>query len=147
MMKPGRRFNISSTLNSPVVIHKRGRSQHLNKEEVLAFLDNFISEKENLLENEFSLSAAQEGGDETAAGTGNKFDNNLTVSLAQLKRLQRDFKGLPPSIVIKTPVNASTNAAPVEEEQEEQEESKDASGNIVTKSASGGSKMKFTDDD
>lgn len=55
-------------LSGPVVVKQRGVPQHVSREEMLAFLDKFVQQKED--------------------ATGG--------SLALLKRIQRDFKGLPP---------------------------------------------------
>lgn len=107
MFKGSRRiggFNISTTLNTPIVIHKRGEPTHLSKDEVMQFLDKFISEKELLVASGGieSIGGGGGAGSGTGNGTGSStntmlgMDAGLSSSLAQLKRIQRDFKGLPP---------------------------------------------------
>ena len=104
MFKGSRRvggFNISTTLNTPIVIHKRGEPTHLSKDEVMQFLDKFISEKELLVASGGieSIGGASSGSGSGNAGSTNtmlSMDAGLSSSLAQLKRIQRDFKGLPP---------------------------------------------------
>nr|2RF4_B Chain B, DNA-directed RNA polymerase I subunit RPA4 [Saccharomyces cerevisiae]2RF4_D Chain D, DNA-directed RNA polymerase I subunit RPA4 [Saccharomyces cerevisiae]2RF4_F Chain F, DNA-directed RNA polymerase I subunit RPA4 [Saccharomyces cerevisiae] len=77
MMKGSRRTgnNTATTLNTPVVIHATQLPQHVSTDEVLQFLESFIDEKENIID----------------------IDTNLSSSISQLKRIQRDFKGLPPA--------------------------------------------------
>ncbi|EHN03132.1 Rpa14p [Saccharomyces cerevisiae x Saccharomyces kudriavzevii VIN7] len=101
MMKGSRRTgnNMATTLNTPVVIHATQLPQHVSTDEVLQFLEGFINEKENIIDstttNVVSDNAA--GADVVPAVNASlSMDTNLSSSLSQLKRIQRDFKGLPP---------------------------------------------------
>lgn len=118
MLKSTRRpgFAPASTLNTPVVAHALAPPQHVSHDEMLQFLDRFIGERE-LAIGDHSL-----GADATAT------DTSLSSALSQLKRLQRDFKGLPPSAL----------------EGEIPTQSKPAT-DTVTKGAAGGTKTTFED--
>ncbi|SCV00681.1 LAME_0G11320g1_1 [Lachancea meyersii CBS 8951] len=63
-----------NTLDRPVVMHP-GSRQHVSESEVLQFLGQFIQERES-------------EGDTDASG-----------AVAQLRRIERDFKGLPPAVL------------------------------------------------
>lgn len=119
MLKGGKRvaFNAPTTLNAPVVLHATGTPQHVSKDEVLQFLEGFISDKESLI------------GADGSAGNVNG-DISLSTALSQLKRIQRDFKGLPPIVLVEGS-DFSTG---------------EVNNDPVTKSASGGTKTKFTDE-
>ncbi|SCV04567.1 LAMI_0H17172g1_1 [Lachancea mirantina] len=72
MMKNRRAAN--NTLNSPVVVHA-GASEHVSDEKILQFLSAFIKERED------------------------EADADTSGALAQLRRIERDFKGLPPTVL------------------------------------------------
>lgn len=118
MLKGGKRvaFDAPTTLNAPVVLHATGEPQHVSKDEVLEFLDGFISEKESLI-----------GADGSAGGING--DISLSAALSQLKRIQRDFKGLPPIVLFEGPDLSSAGSN---------------DDDSVTKT--GGKKTKFTDE-
>lgn len=121
MLKGGKRvaFEAPTTLNAPVVLHATGEAQHVSKDEVLEFLDGFISEKESLI------------GADGSAGSING-DISLSTALSQLKRIQRDFKGLPPIVLVEGPDFSSAGSN---------------DDDSVTKiAATGGKKTKFTDE-
>ncbi|SCV05328.1 LANO_0H05072g1_1 [Lachancea nothofagi CBS 11611] len=63
-----------NTLDRPVVLHA-GTREHASQEQVMQFLGRFIKERE-------------EEADAEASG-----------ALAQLRRVERDFKGLPPAVL------------------------------------------------
>ncbi|SCW04175.1 LAFE_0H07734g1_1 [Lachancea fermentati] len=63
-----------SAVDHPVVVHA-GAREHVSQDDVLRFLAKFIQERE-------------EDADADTAGT-----------LAQLRRVERDFKGLPPAVL------------------------------------------------
>lgn len=142
-MKSARKIggNYPTPLNTPIVIHKTKQPKHVTKDEILKFLDQFIAEKETLIDNNVAQTTLN--GESTSSVMIN-MDTNLTSALSQLKRIQRDFKGLPPTSMIAPPVPSSAspnNSVP------QQEETKDEANNIITKSATGGTKKKFSDDD
>ena len=137
MFKGQRRigFNTQTTLNAPVVVHRTGAAHHCSKDEVLQFLDAFVQSKESIIDTQAPGSGA--AGESAMLS----LDTNLSSALAQLKRVQRDFKGLPPASMDLQPVaavQATAPAAPVES-------TVDASGNAVTTSATGGTKVTFDD--
>ncbi|QLG74488.1 hypothetical protein HG535_0G03710 [Zygotorulaspora mrakii] len=114
--RPG--FVAATTLNTPVVVHALQQPQHASKDEVLLFLDEFI--------------ASKDGPDATDV------DVNLSAALSQLKRMHRDFKGLPPTILAEAPVTVTAAAAT------EGSSADEANGTgSVTKSATGGTKKTF----
>lgn len=134
--------NFATTLNTPVVMHTTGAPQHVSKEEVLHFLEKFITEKESFLETSTTSIIDAETGETSGSSTVVNIDTNLTSAVSQLKRLQRDFKGLPPSVLMNAPTSSSsTFSAAVEEP------TVDGNGDAVMKSATGGTKKKFSDDD
>lgn len=94
MLKGNKRlgFNVPTTLNSPVVVHSAGAAEHVTKDEVLQFLDGFITEKESLV---------------VVGGNNEDVDVNLSTALSQLRRIQRDFKGLPPTVLEEAAVSKS----------------------------------------
>ncbi|CAI4038033.1 hypothetical protein SMKI_04G3720 [Saccharomyces mikatae IFO 1815] len=137
MMKGSRRTgnNASTTLNTPVVIHATQLPQHVSTDEVLQFLEGFINEKENVIDsttvNTISGSAAD--GDVTAVVNPSlNMDTNLFSSISQLKRIQRDFKGLPPA--------QDFSSAPI------QVSTADKNETNVGVSATGGKKTTFADE-
>ncbi|CAI4058308.1 hypothetical protein SKDZ_04G3700 [Saccharomyces kudriavzevii ZP591] len=137
MMKGSRRTgnNMATTLNTPVVIHATQLPQHVSTDEVLQFLEGFINEKENIIDsttmNVVSDNAA--GADVVPAVNASlSMDTNLSSSLSQLKRIQRDFKGLPPA--------QDFSAAPI---QVTTAGKNDASVGV---SATGGKKTTFADE-
>ncbi|GCF00878.1 hypothetical protein ZYGM_001429 [Zygosaccharomyces mellis] len=81
--RPG--FATNNPLNSPIVAHTNGKPQHVSRDEMLQFLEKFISEKETL------------SGDQALGTDAASSDISLSSALSQLKRVQRDFQGLPPS--------------------------------------------------
>ncbi|AQZ17524.1 RPA14 (YDR156W) [Zygosaccharomyces parabailii] len=118
MLKGTRRpgFAPSSTLNTPIVAHALAPPTHVSHDEMLQFLDKFISERELTVS------------DQNIGADANATDISLSSALSQLKRLHRDFKGLPPSALEGDVVT----------------QHKPASDN-VTKSAAGGTKITFED--
>ena len=137
MFKGQRRigFNTQTTLNAPVVVHRTGAAHHCSKDEVLQFLDAFVQSKESIIDTQAP------GTSSNGESAMLSLDTNLSSALAQLKRVQRDFKGLPPASMDLQPVaavQATAPAAPVES-------TVDASGNAVTTSATGGTKVTFDD--
>lgn len=136
MNKGASRGRFSKTLHKPVVIHKIGKPTHASKDDILRFLDEFIESKENLINNNILPES------DTTISTDNamlNIDTNLTSALSQLKRIQRDFKGLPPQVSPITIPSATTSTAT--EEETGPRESK------VVKSATGGTKKTFGDDE
>lgn len=102
MMKGSRRTgnNTATTLNTPVVIHATQLPQHVSTDEVLQFLESFIDEKENIIDSTTMNTISGNAADADAAAVANtslNIDTNLSSSISQLKRIQRDFKGLPPA--------------------------------------------------
>lgn len=81
MLKTSRR-TISTTLDSPVVVHV-GQPEHVDRDQVLKFLDTFVADKEAQL----------------TVGADADADVHLTSALSQLKRIQRDCQGLPPTVL------------------------------------------------
>ena len=95
----------------------------------------FINEKENVIDsttvNTISGSAAD--GDVTAVVNPSlNMDTNLFSSISQLKRIQRDFKGLPPA--------QDFSSAPI------QVSTADKNETNVGVSATGGKKTTFADE-
>ncbi|EDZ73092.1 YDR156Wp-like protein, partial [Saccharomyces cerevisiae AWRI1631] len=92
--------NTATTLNTPVVIHATQLPQHVSTDEVLQFLESFIDEKENIIDSTTMNTISGNAADADAAAVANtslNIDTNLSSSISQLKRIQRDFKGLPPA--------------------------------------------------
>lgn len=85
MLKSTRR-TVSTTLDAPVVVHA-GRPEHVGRDQVLRFLDQFVADKENQL----------------TVGADASADVHLSSALAQLKRIQRDCQGLPPTVLDEEP--------------------------------------------
>ncbi|CCD26982.1 DNA-directed RNA polymerase I subunit RPA14 NDAI_0J00900 [Naumovozyma dairenensis CBS 421] len=146
MFKGNRRgnFNTATPLNTPIVIHTTDQPKHVSKEEVLSFLNNFITEKESLIQNNAlplgDAAVTTTSTDGIASGDAMiSIDTTLSSSLSQLKRLQRDFKGLPPSNLIENTTTPSL--------QEESTTTTTTKHTSVTKSATGGTKKTFGDDD
>ncbi|BAO41156.1 DNA-directed RNA polymerase I subunit RPA14 [Kluyveromyces marxianus] len=137
-MLRGTRRPAHSTLNTPVVVHQVGTPSYLSKEEVLNFLSTFISEKEAI--PAVSLASRAESVTQTSITSGGvsteevALDTQLSSALAQLKRVERDFKGLPPQVLETEP--SSSNTA--------QKTTPDV--DTVEKSATGGKKIKFADE-
>ncbi|EDO19331.1 hypothetical protein Kpol_1036p77 [Vanderwaltozyma polyspora DSM 70294] len=152
MFKGGRRSgaNFPSTLNTPIVIHEIAEPQYVSKDQVLKFLETFIDSKETLVSN-VSTSIGVESSSMIQPALDNAMqsvDTNLTSSLSQLKRLQRDFKGLPPAMATSTSSSSeSASSSSASTEEVENEENLDDQGNSVMKSATGGTKKKFSEDD
>ncbi|KAG0660030.1 hypothetical protein C6P45_001701 [Maudiozyma exigua] len=147
MFKGPRRggFMVATPLNTPIVMHKIGKTKHVSKDEILSFLDKFITEKESL-EGITSTPATTE--DSTTSSTSAdtttttsvsaiNIDTNLSSAVSQLKRIQRDFKGLPPQSFAPVVAPAVTNTAEATTETTEHGEE------TVTKSATGGKKVTF----
>lgn len=139
MFKGSRRpgFKLATTLNTPIVIHKTQPAKHVTKDEVLAFLDKFVTEKESIIDVQpaDTTSAATVTATSTSSAMIN-IDTNLSSALSQLKRIQRDFKGLPPaSFSVSTTPNTNTT--------ETQTVLVDGEEATVSKSATGGTKVKF----
>ncbi|CAL9731359.1 DNA-directed RNA polymerase I subunit Rpa14p [Monosporozyma unispora] len=137
MNKGFSRGKFASTLHKPVVIHKIGKPTHATKDDILRFLDEFIVSKENLINNNVLPES------DTNITTDNvmlNIDTNLTSALSQLKRIQRDFQGLPPQV--------STITIPSATESEKQQVEEDGPRESKTvKSATGGTKKTFGDDE
>ncbi|CCH58202.1 hypothetical protein TBLA_0A04060 [Henningerozyma blattae CBS 6284] len=136
MLKNNKRpaFKPPTTLNTPITIHTTSSPQHVSHDEVLQFLEKFINEKETDIAGTASFSVSDittesESGDTTQSNT---IDTNLISAVSQLKRIQRDFKGLPPSMANDTFSSNSTSAQ---------------SNNEPLKSSTGGTKITFTDDE
>ncbi|AAS54315.1 AGL176Wp [Eremothecium gossypii ATCC 10895] len=131
MIRGGRRPIVSS-LNQPVVLHVAGPPQHLDKDSALRFLSVFIEEKETA-----AVLGAAGGAVVTSGGVGSEggVDTALSSALAQLKRMERDLKGLPPTIL----------SGADEEEREEEPEA--VVGETVSRSATGGTKRRFADEE
>ncbi|QID83491.1 DNA-directed RNA polymerase I subunit rpa14 [Saccharomyces pastorianus] len=139
-MKGSRRAgnNSVTTLNTPVVIHTTQLPQHVSTDEVLQFLEGFINEKESIIDsttmNTINVNAADADVAAGAANPGLNMDTNLSSSVSQLKRIQRDFKGLPPAQDFSAaPILVSTAA-------------KDETSVGVSASATGGKKTTFADE-
>lgn len=140
MFKTARRADYSTPLNTPIVIHRVGKPQHVNKDEVLRFLEDFITTKENLIDNT-TLGINSEN--DTSNGSTDamiNIDTNLTSGLSQLKRIQRDFQGLPPA-------SFHNNTTSTEKQQEEEQQEEGNKEEKITKSATGGTKKTFADED
>ncbi|CDO93996.1 unnamed protein product [Kluyveromyces dobzhanskii CBS 2104] len=134
-MLRGTRRPANSTLNTPVVVHSVGEPSYLSKEEILQFLSTFIADKETVPSVTLSSNdAAINQGSVTSGGIGADemaLDTQLSSALAQLKRVERDFKGLPPQVLEAgpSPIGSAANA----------------DEDTVAKSATGGKKIKFAD--
>lgn len=63
-----------NALDRPVVMHA-GPRDHISEDQVLQFLGRFIRERED------------------------EADADASGALAQLRRVERDFKGLPPAVL------------------------------------------------
>lgn len=163
MLKGSRRGNYVSTLNKPVVIHKIGKPQHVSKDEILRFLDDFITSKEAFIDNnnnnnntgnsatninndnDANKNTLQQNQIATAGGASDitlNIDTNLTSSLSQLKRIQRDFKGLPPQSVALSSITRVDNTDDKRTESKDTEQEKE---DKISKSATGGTKKTFAD--
>lgn len=145
MFKGPRRggFMVATPLNTPIVMHKIGKTKHVSKDEILSFLDKFITEKESL-EGITSTPATTEDSTTTETNTTTttsvgaiNIDTNLSSAVSQLKRIQRDFKGLPPQSFAPVVTPAVTNTVEVTTETTKHGEE------TVTKSATGGKKVTF----
>ncbi|CAI4339425.1 BCN_G0010520.mRNA.1.CDS.1 [Saccharomyces cerevisiae] len=137
MMKGSRRTgnNTATTLNTPVVIHVTQLPQHVSTDEVLQFLESFIDEKENIIDSTTMNTISGNAADADAAAVANtslNIDTNLSSSISQLKRIQRDFKGLPPA--------QDFSAAPIQVSTTEKKETS------IGVSATGGKKTTFADE-
>lgn len=143
MFKGQRRggFMVATPLNTPIVMHKIGKAKHVSKDEILSFLDKFIAEKESLegITNTpatTEVSNTEDNVTTTTSISAINIDTNLSSAISQLKRIQRDFKGLPPQSF--TPVvPAVTNVTETVTETTEHGEE------TITKSATGGKKVTF----
>ena len=161
MLKGSRRGNYVSTLNKPFVIHKIGKPQHVSKDEILRFLDDFITSKEAFVDNnnnntgnsatninndnDANKNTLQQNQIATAGGASDitlNIDTNLTSSLSQLKRIQRDFKGLPPQSVALSSITRVDNTDDKRTESKDTEQEKE---DKISKSATGGTKKTFAD--
>lgn len=95
----GRRRLVPDTVCAPVVVHALNEPEYLSMDEALQFLSKFIEEREaaTLLE----ISSDMNNIEATSGGVSNDstHDSVLSNVLAQLRRIQRDFKGLPPTIL------------------------------------------------
>lgn len=128
-MLRGTRRPANSSLNTPVAIHAVGTPSHLTKEETLKFLSAFIEQKETIPKATLSEDSGHNQDVITSGGISlNEIavDTQLSSALAQLKRIERDFKGLPPQIV--------------------ESELEDKTTTNVSKSDTGGKKIKFSDE-
>lgn len=88
MFKTARR-TVATTLDAPVVMHA-GHPDHADRAQVLGFLNAFVADKEAQL----------------TVGADVEADVHLTSALSQLKRIQRDFQGLPPTVLDEEPAKA-----------------------------------------
>ena len=107
----GAGFNAPTPLNTPIIIHRKSDNigeKHLSKDEIIHFLDRFINEKESVI-NGGSNKTGNNGEENSVINYGvTNVDTNLISSLSQLKRILRDFKGLPSSIIEHKTVPACT---------------------------------------
>ncbi|KAH3901992.1 uncharacterized protein SCODWIG_00770 [Saccharomycodes ludwigii] len=119
----------NNPLNTPIVIHKNTDNiQHLNDQEMLTFLSDFINTREQITIDTNTTSVG---------ATTNNNNNYFTSSLSHLKRIERDFKGLPPTILEGSNIDEDVDQKIVEGENEDA---------TTTKSATGaGKKLKFSD--
>ncbi|CCK68175.1 DNA-directed RNA polymerase I subunit RPA14 KNAG_0A05080 [Huiozyma naganishii CBS 8797] len=113
--------NYPTTLNTPVSIHRVGKPKHVSKDEILSFLDTFITEKEAVVDTSVgNAGVAATAGSDGAPGSVASLtglitvDTNLTSAVSQLRRIQRDFKGLPPAALTITPPPTAENSIPRE---------------------------------
>ena len=135
---------VATPLNTPIVMHKIGKTKHVSKDEILTFLDKFIIEKESLegITNTPATTEVSNTDDNvtTTSVSAINIDTNLSSAISQLKRIQRDFKGLPPQSftpVVPAVTTVETNATEATTETTEHGEE------TVTKSATGGKKVTF----
>lgn len=77
MFKGARRGGPAGSVQGPVASHSVGAACHVDRDELLQFVADFVAEKEA------SLTAGAEA------------DASLGGALALLKRLEREWKGLP----------------------------------------------------
>ncbi|QLL31952.1 hypothetical protein HG536_0C01200 [Torulaspora globosa] len=83
MFKSARRAGLAgSAVQVPVAVHAAGAAQHVDRDELLQFVGAFVAEKEAAI---------------TVGGGGEEVDATLGGALAQLKRFERDLKGLAPA--------------------------------------------------
>lgn len=128
MIKSNIRRHVTSTVNTPISTRLASNSIHLDKAEALEFLTTFIKEKESLPDVKLSYISTSERIVSGGVNDENLVDSNLSSSLAQLKRVERDLRGLPPRIL---------------ENGYESEEDK----NSINKTSNGGVKRKFNDNE
>ncbi|SMN21079.1 similar to Saccharomyces cerevisiae YDR156W RPA14 RNA polymerase I subunit A14 [Maudiozyma saulgeensis] len=151
MFKGTRRagFTVATPLNTPIVMHKVGKAQHVSKDDVLGFLEKFITEKESIdsvnTNGASTIVDGQDNNEEISATSVTilNIDTNLSSAISQLKRVQRDFKGLPPlsfTPVTNNPVNPASNTI---EEVPATSVTTEHGEETVTTSATGGKKVTF----
>jgi len=151
MFKGARRpgFIVATPLNTPIVMHRVGKPQHVSKDDVLGFLEKFITEKESIesvtaAATAVSVDSTVVDGESlsTTSSTGAmlSIDTNLSSAISQLKRVQRDFKGLPPLSF--TPVATTTTTTTTEEIPATSVTTENGEETITT-SATGGKKVTF----
>lgn len=135
----GKKGQYSKSLTTPIVMHRVGKPEHVSKTDILQFLDKFIQEKESIIEsNTITQSPVEENTQQIVIN----MNTNLTSALSQLKRIQRDFKGLPP---ISFDNETKQTSSKVEDTQEDAVVETNDNGEKVTKSKTGGTKVTFDD--
>lgn len=89
------RDKVSVMSSGPVVMKQRGVAVHVGDEEVLGFLDRFVGGRDGV--GGIITTTTPAAG---AAGSSTSSTNTTATvpptGIALLKRVQRDFKGLPP---------------------------------------------------
>lgn len=98
--------SIPSAVNTPTAVRIK-TSQTINKEEAEAILTDFISVSETIVG---SLPNSLESGDVTSSNTGLSNGTGSSAILSQLKRVQRDLRGLPPLLSEVSSAPASISA-------------------------------------
>lgn len=87
MFKGARRHGLAgSAVQAPLVVHSAGPAVHVDRDELLQFVGGFVADKEALM---------------TVGAGGEDVDVNLSGALAQLRRFERDLKGLAPEAIEK----------------------------------------------
>ncbi|KAL6944897.1 hypothetical protein ACO0QE_002339 [Hanseniaspora vineae] len=141
-MYRSRRTDIGANpLATPIVIHKTAAPKHIEESEVLQFISNFVAAREDELNGINSITLGS-GNTTGVSETSTQINQSANASqyISQLKRIERDFKGLPPTIYNPTPVADSNETAPVEEPQVVETET---GKELVSKSVTGGTKKTF----
>ncbi|OEJ83005.1 DNA-directed RNA polymerase I subunit RPA14 [Hanseniaspora osmophila] len=139
-MYRSRRMDIGANpLATPIVIHKTAAPRHIDEQEVLQFISNFVATREDELNSINSITLG--GGTSGVSETGTQVNQSANASqyISQLKRIERDFKGLPPTIYNPTPADSIETVSVEEPEVVETETGTE----LVSKSVTGGTKKTF----